>query len=204
MLNIDIDTGGTMTDGLVSGVGPADGSPQGLLAQGRDDAPRRDHRLPGRARGRSRTDRGGRPADLLYRGRADPLVVDHHVERRWRRRSARSSACSCPPGTRRTSTPCPEAAPTVSAHWSTAEDITGIAADADDDEVRSAVKGLFDKGSGGSTSVCRARSRTTPADRKIVAMIDAEYPDHYLGSIPALPAARSCCAPTTPPARSSR
>src|SRR5699024_8887964 len=65
-------------------------------------------------------------------------------------------------------------------------DITGIAHDADEQEVRHAIKSLLDRGIR-RINVSLADSFPDPsAEQRIVNMITSEYPDHYLGSIPAL------------------
>jgi N-methylhydantoinase A/oxoprolinase/acetone carboxylase beta subunit len=75
------------------------------------------------------------------------------------------------------------------------ENITGISVDADDDEVRRAVKGLFDSGIRRINISLQGAFEDNSAERKTVAMIDAQYPDHFLGSIPALPASEILLRP---------
>ncbi len=66
--------------------------------------------------------------------------------------------------------------------------VTSVADDAADDEVRSAVKGLFDKGIRRINISLKGSFPDNTAERKVVNLIDQQYPDHFLGSIPALPA----------------
>jgi len=68
------------------------------------------------------------------------------------------------------------------------ENVTGIADDASDDEVRVAVKQLFDRGIRRINISLAGSFPDNSRERKIVSMIDQQYPDHFLGSIPALPA----------------
>ncbi len=89
----------------------------------------------------------------------------------------------------------PEEAATVVDVLVPRENITGIRHDADDDEVRRAVKGLFDNGIRRINVSLKGAFEDNSAELKIVAMIDAQYPDHFLGSIPALPASEILLRP---------
>jgi acetophenone carboxylase len=78
------------------------------------------------------------------------------------------------------------AAPTVLGTLVSAEDVTGIAADADESTVRRAIKSLLDKGIRRINVSLAGAFPDSSAEERIVEMISADYPDHFLGSIPAL------------------
>jgi N-methylhydantoinase A/oxoprolinase/acetone carboxylase beta subunit len=67
-----------------------------------------------------------------------------------------------------------------------AEDISGIAADADEATVRAAIKSLLDKGIRRINVSLAGAFPDNEAEQRIVEMIGADYPDHFLGSLPAL------------------
>ena len=67
-----------------------------------------------------------------------------------------------------------------------AEDVTGIAEDADEATVRRAIKSLLDKGIRRINVSLAGAFPDNAAEERIVEMISADYPDHFLGSIPAL------------------
>jgi N-methylhydantoinase A/oxoprolinase/acetone carboxylase beta subunit len=69
-----------------------------------------------------------------------------------------------------------------------AGDISGLADDADDAAVRQAVKALLDKGIRRITISLKGAFADNAAELAIVDMLAADYPDHFLGSIPALAA----------------
>jgi acetophenone carboxylase len=73
--------------------------------------------------------------------------------------------------------------------------IAGIDENASEDEVRTVVKSLFDKGIRRINISLAGAFEDNSREEKIVAMIDAQYPDHFLGSIPALPANEICLRP---------
>ena len=79
-----------------------------------------------------------------------------------------------------------DAAPTVLGTLISAEDVTGIAEDADEATVRRAIKSLLDKGIRRINVSLAGAFPDSTAEQRIVAMISADYPDHFLGSIPAL------------------
>src|SRR5690625_1282982 len=68
------------------------------------------------------------------------------------------------------------------------DNVAGITEDADDDQVRAAIKGLFDRGIRRINISLAGSFPDNTQEQKIVSLIEAQYPDHYLGSIPALPA----------------
>jgi acetophenone carboxylase len=78
------------------------------------------------------------------------------------------------------------AAPTVLGTLVSAEDVTGIAADADEATVRRAIKALLDKGIRRINVSLAGAFPDSSAEERILEMISADYPDHFLGSIPAL------------------
>lgn len=67
-----------------------------------------------------------------------------------------------------------------------ADDISGIPSDADDATVRSTVKSLLDRGIRRINVSLEGAFPDNTAEKRIVDMISADYPDHFLGSIPAL------------------
>jgi acetophenone carboxylase len=67
-----------------------------------------------------------------------------------------------------------------------AEDIAGIPADADETVVRAAIKSLLDKGIRRINVSLEGAFPDGADERRIVEMISEDYPDHFLGSIPAL------------------
>jgi N-methylhydantoinase A/oxoprolinase/acetone carboxylase beta subunit len=69
-----------------------------------------------------------------------------------------------------------------------AGDIEGIAPDADDATVRQAVKALLDRGIRRITISLQGAFADSSRELAIVETLEADYPDHFLGSIPALAA----------------
>jgi acetophenone carboxylase len=67
-----------------------------------------------------------------------------------------------------------------------ADDIAGIPADADESAVRAAIKSLLDKGIRRINVSLEGAFPDGAAEQRIVEMISEDYPDHFLGSIPAL------------------
>ena len=96
MYTVDIDTGGTMTDGLV-----ADGA-QPRRDQGRHH-PARLHRVvpPGPGRGGPAARLRRRPLRVLGPGVGHPVVVDDHLERHRRRQGGQARAAGPARGTAR-------------------------------------------------------------------------------------------------------
>ena len=78
------------------------------------------------------------------------------------------------------------AAATVVGTLVSAEDIGGIAADADEQAVRTAIKSLLDKGIRRINISLAGAFPDGSAEERIIEMIARDYPDHFLGSIPAL------------------
>ncbi len=78
------------------------------------------------------------------------------------------------------------AAATVVGTLVSAEDIGGIAADADEQTVRKAIKSLLDKGIRRINISLAGAFPDGSAEERIIEMIAQDYPDHFLGSIPAL------------------
>ncbi len=78
------------------------------------------------------------------------------------------------------------AAATVIGTLVSAEDIGGIAADADEQTVRKAIKSLLDKGIRRINISLAGAFPDGSAEERIIEMIAQDYPDHFLGSIPAL------------------
>ncbi|MFI1034451.1 hydantoinase/oxoprolinase N-terminal domain-containing protein [Streptomyces sp. NPDC020951] len=178
MFNIDIDTGGTMTDGLVSGNGR-------VLSLKVETAPH---------------DVTVAFLDILEAARARLGLPDLHtllsqVEViRW------SSTITSNVLAQRVGPKLgllvtrgheadlydSSAAQTVIGTLVSAEDITGIDADADERAVRLAIKSLLDKGIRRINVSLKDAFPDTGAETRIVDMVSQDYPDHFLGSIPAL------------------
>lgn len=66
------------------------------------------------------------------------------------------------------------------------DDIAGIPADADETTVRRAIKDLLDKGIRRINVSLAGAFPDSAAEQRIVETISDDYPDHFLGSIPAL------------------
>jgi acetophenone carboxylase len=79
-----------------------------------------------------------------------------------------------------------EAAKTVIGTIVSAEDIAGIEADASEYDVRVAVKALLDRGIRRINVSLAGAFPDGSAEERVVEMISNDYPDHFLGSIPAL------------------
>lgn len=79
-----------------------------------------------------------------------------------------------------------KAAETVIGSLVSAEDITGIPWNADEQTVRLAIKSLLDRGIRRINVSLESAFPDNSAEMRIVDMITADYPDHFLGSIPAL------------------
>ena len=188
MLNVDIDTGGTMTDGLVSGDGlvfsvKVETTPHDVTVAFLEILERARERI-GAATLRDLLDNvalirwSSTITSNVLAQKAGPklglLVSAGHEDDLY--------------------TTAKEAA-TVVGPLIARENITGITEDADDEEVRRAVKGLFDKGIRRINISLKGAFEDNSRERKIVSMIDAQYPDHFLGSIPALPASEILLRP---------
>jgi N-methylhydantoinase A/oxoprolinase/acetone carboxylase beta subunit len=178
MYNIDIDTGGTMTDGLVSGEDT-------VLALKVETTPH---------------DVTIAFVDILEAARdalgfADLRALLTQVEViRW------SSTITSNVLAQRTGPKLgllvsaghesdlynPDAAATVVGTLVSAEDIGGIPADADEQVVRQAIKSLLDKGIRRINISLAGAFPDGSAEERIIEMIAQDYPDHFLGSIPAL------------------
>ncbi|MFL6132394.1 MAG: hydantoinase/oxoprolinase family protein [Nocardioidaceae bacterium] len=78
------------------------------------------------------------------------------------------------------------AAGTVIGSLVSAEDITGIGSDADEHEVRMAIKSLLDRGIRRINISLAGAFPENSSEMRVVEAIGQDYPDHFLGSIPAL------------------
>lgn len=194
MLNIDIDTGGTMTDGLVSGNVPRTGfnsvfsvkvetTPHDVTLSFLEVLEAVRQRV-GAATLRDLLD------DVALIRWSSTITSNVLAQKAGPKLGLLVSA-----GHEDDLYTTPEEAATVVGPLITRENITGIGIDADDDEVRAAVKSLFDKGIRRINISLQGAFEDNSRERKVVAMIDAQYPDHYLGSIPALPASEILLRP---------
>ncbi|TCK26253.1 hydantoinase/oxoprolinase family protein [Pseudonocardia endophytica] len=194
MLNIDIDTGGTMTDGLVSGDAPRIGF-SGVFSVKVETTPHdvtisflevleaaRAH--VGAAGLRDLLD------DVALIRWSSTITSNVLAQKTGPKLGLLVSAGH--EGDLYTSA---DEASTVLGPLIAPENITGISDDASDDEVRTAVKGLFDNGIRRINISLKGAFEDNSRERKVVAMIDAQYPDHFLGSIPALPASEILLRP---------
>ncbi|GAA1279701.1 hydantoinase/oxoprolinase family protein [Pseudonocardia aurantiaca] len=188
MLNFDIDTGGTMTDGLVSG--------DGMVFSVKVETTPHDVTIAFMNVLEAARERVGAATlrDLL----------DEVALIRWSstitsnvlaQKSGPKLGLLVSAGHEDDLYTTADEAATVVGPLIDRENITGISADADDDEVRVAVKGLFDKGIRRINISLQGAFEDNSREHKIVSMIDAQYPDHYLGSIPALPASEILLRP---------
>lgn len=188
MLNIDIDTGGTMTDGLVSGNGQVfsvkvETTPHDVTIAFLEVLEAARERV-GAATLRDLLD------DVALIRWSSTITSNVLAQKTGPRLGLLVSA-----GHEDDLYTTPEEAATVVDVLVPRANITGIGADAADDEVRRAVKGLFDNGIRRINISLQGAFEDNSAERKIVAMIDTQYPDHYLGSIPALPASEILLRP---------
>ena len=178
MYNIDIDTGGTMTDGLVSGEGTVlslkvETTPHDVTIAFLDIIEAAREAL-GYEDLRSLLDEvevirwSSTITSNVLAQRVGPklglLVSEGHEDDLYD----------------------PEAASTVVGTLVSSEDITGIPADADESTVRAAIKSLLDKGIRRINVSLEGAFPDSSDEDRIVEMITADYPDHFLGSIPAL------------------
>jgi len=178
MFNIDIDTGGTMTDGLVSGNGQVlslkvETTPHDVTIAFLEilEAARIQLNLPDLRTFLSQVEvirwsstitsnvlaqRVGAKLGLLVSAGHEKDLYDE------------------------------SAAQAVIGTLVSAEDITGIEADADEQTVRLAIKSLLDKGIRRINVSLKGAFPDASVETRIVEMIGSDYPDHFLGSIPAL------------------
>jgi len=181
MYNVDIDTGGTMTDGLVSG----DGSVVALKAE------------------TTPHDVTVAFVDILEAARAHfgfgdlRSFLDQVDVIRWSSTITSNALAQhigpklgllVSAGHERDLYGAAGLADHVIGPLIEAEDITGIPADADDAAVRQAVKALLDKGIRRITISLAGAFRDNSKELAVVEMLETDYPDHFLGSIPALAA----------------
>ncbi|MGI5132350.1 hydantoinase/oxoprolinase family protein [Pseudonocardia sp. CA-107938] len=188
MLNIDIDTGGTMTDGLVSGDGTVfsvkvETTPHDVTIAFVEVLEAARARV-GAASLRDLLD------DVALIRWSSTITSNVLAQRSGPKLGLLVSA-----GHEDDLYTSAGEAATVVGPLIDRENITGISDDADDDEVRTAVKGLFDKGIRRINISLKGAFEDNSRERKVVAMIDAQYPDHFLGSIPALPASEILLRP---------
>ncbi|MEJ2861735.1 hydantoinase/oxoprolinase family protein [Actinomycetospora flava] len=194
MLTIDVDTGGTMTDGLISGDALSAGF-SGVFSVKVETTPHDVTLAFGEVLETARRRVGAATLREL---------LDEVALIRWSstitsnvlaQKSGPKLGLLVSAGHEDDLYTGPEEAATVVGPLIARENITGIAPDASDDDIRSAVKGLFDQGIRRINISLRGAFEDGSAEQKIVALIDAQYPDHYLGSIPALPASEILLRP---------
>lgn len=178
MYNIDIDTGGTMTDGLVSG--------EGTLLSLKTETTPHDVTV-------SFLDVIEAARDQLGFQDLRSLLAEVEVIR-W------SSTITSNVLAQRVGPKLgllvseghtddlydADAAAAVVGTLVSAEDITGIPSDADEATVRATIKSLLDKGIRRINVSLEGAFPDNTAEERIIEMIEADYPDHFLGSIPAL------------------
>jgi acetophenone carboxylase len=183
VFTIDIDTGGTMTDGLVSGSG-ADGPPQ-VISLKVETTPH-DVTIAfldviEAARGElGFSDLRSFLSQVEVIRWSSTITSNVHAQRVGPKLGLLVSAGH------EADLYDAAAAPTVLGTLVSAEDVTGIAADADESTVRRAIKSLLDKGIRRINVSLAGAFPDSSAEERIVEMISADYPDHFLGSIPAL------------------
>jgi N-methylhydantoinase A/oxoprolinase/acetone carboxylase beta subunit len=176
--NIDIDTGGTMTDGLVSGEGTVlslkvETTPHDVTIAFVDilEAARDRLGFPDLRKLLEEVEHirwSSTITSNVLAQRVGPklglLVTTGHEADLYDEQTAR----------------------TVIGTLVSADDITGIDVDADESAVRSAIKSLLDKGIRRINVSLEGAFPDNKAEERIVEMISSDYPDHFLGSIPAL------------------
>lgn len=180
LYNVDIDTGGTMTDGLISGDGDVtavkvETTPHDVTISFLDVLDAARTRL-GFADLRSFLDQvavirwSSTITSNALAQRTGPklglLVTEGHEGDLYNQKVAEQ----------------------VTGTLVDAADISGIPPGADEATVRRAVKGLLDKGIRRITISLEGAFADGSPELKITGMIAADYPDHFLGSIPALAA----------------
>ena len=178
MYNIDIDTGGTMTDGLVSGQGKVialkvETTPHDVTIAFGDilDAAREALGF---------TDLSALLAEvevIRWSSTITSNVLAQHIGPKLGLLVSAGHEQDLYDGA---------AAATVIGTLVSAEDISGIPADADEHTVRVAIKSLLDKGIRRINVSLAGAFPDSAAEQRIVGMIANDYPDHFLGSIPAL------------------
>lgn len=181
MLNVDIDTGGTMTDGLISG--------DDQMFSVKVETTPHDVTLSFVQVLEAARERVGAPTlrDFLDRVgliRWSSTITSNVLAQK----TGPKIGLLVSAGNEDTLYGSAEDAAAVVGTLVARTDITGIADDADDDTVRIAVKSLFDRGIRRINISLAGAFPDNSRERRIVSMIDQQYPDHFLGSIPALPA----------------
>lgn len=178
MFNVDIDTGGTMTDGLVSGNGT-------LLALKVETTPH-DVTI-------AFVDILEAARDALGYPDLRSLLADVDVIRWSSTITSNVLAQRVGPKLGLLVSAGHEndlydeaAARTVVGTLVSAEDIAGIDANADSYDVRIAIKALLDRGIRRINVSLAGAFPDGSAEERIVDMVCNDYPDHFLGSIPAL------------------
>ena len=179
MFNIDIDTGGTMTDGLVSG------GDNGVISLKVETTP---HDVTIAFMDIIEAAREALGYEDLRSLLADVDVI------RWSS-TITSNVLAQRVGPKlgllvtnghETDLYGAEAAATIIGTLVQAEDIAGIDADADESQVRMAIKSLLDKGIRRINISLEGAFPDSAAEQEILNKISSDYPDHFLGSIPAL------------------
>ena len=178
MYNIDIDTGGTMTDGLVSGEGTllslkAETTPHDVTISFLD--------IIEAARGHLGFDDLRSLLDEVEVIRWSSTITSNVLAQRVGPKLGLLVSEGHEDDLYDS-----EVAATVVGALVSAEDITGIPSDADEATVRATIKSLLDKGIRRINVSLKGAFPDNTAEQRIVEMIEADYPDHFLGSIPAL------------------
>lgn len=178
MFNIDIDTGGTMTDGLVSGNGrvlslKVETTPHDVTIAFLDilEAARAQLDLP---------DLRALLAEVEVIRWSSTITSNVLAQRVGPKLGLLVSAGHEADLYDAT------AASAVIGSLISADDITGIPADADEQQVRLAIKSLLDKGIRRINVSLAGAFPDGSAETRVIEMISQDYPDHFLGSIPAL------------------
>lgn len=188
VFNVDIDTGGTMTDGLVSGEGDlisvkVETTPHDLTVSFLDVLEAFQKRL---GYG-SLQDFLDRVALIRWSSTISSNVL---AQRAGPKLGLLVSA-----GHESDLYGAAEQARSVIGTLINPDNIAGIGINAPDDEVRAAAKDLLNKGIRRINISLEGAFEDNSAERKIVAMIEAQYPNHFLGSIPVLPASELVLRP---------
>jgi len=178
MYNVDIDTGGTMTDGLVSGHGKVislkvETTPHDMTVAFINV-------LDAACAALGYTDLRSLLSDVDVIRWSSTITSNVLAQRTGPKLGLLVSAGH------ETDLYDADAAAAVVGSLIAADDITGIDTDASEADIRIAIKSLLDKGIRRINVSLADAFPDNAAELAVIDMITADYPDHYLGSIPAL------------------
>ena len=188
MYNVDVDTGGTMTDGLVSGNGQViavkvETTPHDLTISFMDIL-------------RSASEKLGFLDIRAFLDRVDVIRWSSTITSNvLAQRNGPKLGLLVSEGHREDLYGSEELTDKVVGSLISADDISEINSDADLSTVRRAVKTLMDKGIRRINISLRGAFEDNRRELQVADMISSDYPDHFLGSIPALAASEVVSRP---------